>query len=71
METYCSPHLWKVVEAYAHALSATYPKYRYIVGNDAYFMIKIVANMPEWLQDYLMYKALKIAPDKCMQNSKS
>ena len=60
-----SPHLWKVVEAYTHALTAKYPKYRYVIGIDAHFVTKVLANLPEWMADYAMFKTLPITPAKC------
>ena len=60
-----SPHLWKVVEAYTHTLTAKYPKYRYVIGVDAHFVTKVLANLPEWMADYAMFKTLPITPAKC------
>lgn len=59
-----SPHLWKVVNAYSHALTAKYPKYRYVLGMDAYFVMKILGNLPEWLLDYFMFRNMAIIPAK-------
>ena len=60
-----SPHLWKVVRAYSHALTAKYPKYRYVLGMDAYIVVKVLGNLPEWLLDYILFKTMAIIPVKC------
>ena len=60
-----SPHLWKVVEAYTHALTSKYPKYRYVLGIDAHFVTKILANLPELMADYILFRACAITPAKC------
>ena len=52
-----SSELWKVVDAYAHALTARYPQYRYVVGMDAHVIVKLIANFPEWLQDYIFFES--------------
>ena len=64
-ENNSSPHLWKVVDAYTHALTAKYPKCRYVIGVDAYFVAKVLGYLPEWLQDYIMFKVAPIIPAKC------
>lgn len=51
-----SHDLWKVVDAYTHALTARYPRYRYAVGVDAFVFTKLIAYLPEWLEDYLFFK---------------
>ncbi|XP_052082334.1 retinol dehydrogenase 7-like [Mytilus californianus] len=49
-----SPHIHLVVDAYVHALTSKYPKYRYLVGNDANYIFRILWNLPEWISDYLL-----------------
>ncbi|VDI15640.1 Hypothetical predicted protein [Mytilus galloprovincialis] len=49
-----SPHTHLVVNAYVHALTSKYPKYRYLVGNDAKYIYRILWNLPEWISDYLL-----------------
>ena len=60
-----SPHLWKVVGAYTHALTSKFPKYRYVIGMDAYFVTKVLANVPEWVTDYILVRKFAITPAKC------
>ncbi|XP_076087442.1 retinol dehydrogenase 16-like [Mytilus galloprovincialis] len=55
-----SPKTKLVVDAYVHALTAKYPKYRYIVGNDAKYTFRLLWNLPEWASDYIITrKAIK------------
>ncbi|CAG2236642.1 unnamed protein product [Mytilus edulis] len=49
-----SPHTHLVVNAYVHALTSKYPKYRYLVGNDVKYIFRILWNLPEWISDYLL-----------------
>ncbi|XP_076087440.1 17-beta-hydroxysteroid dehydrogenase type 6-like [Mytilus galloprovincialis] len=49
-----SPHTHLVVDAYVHALTSKYPNYRYLVGNDAKYIFRILWNLPEWLSDYFL-----------------
>jgi len=50
----CSTHLHLVVDAYTHALTAKYPKYRYVVGNDAKYFLLLLSYFPEWLSDFIL-----------------
>ena len=68
VDKYCSDELWRVVEAYAHALFSRYPRHRYIIGNGAFFVLNVMARLPEWLQDYLLNKAVGAILDKCLEN---
>jgi len=42
-----------VVDVYEHALLASYPRPRYLVGNGAAF-IAVLAMMPEYISDWLL-----------------
>lgn len=44
----------KVVNAYVHALTAKYPKYRYVVGVDANTVFRMLWTVPEWLSDLII-----------------
>ncbi|XP_052082336.1 17-beta-hydroxysteroid dehydrogenase type 6-like [Mytilus californianus] len=55
-----SPHTNLVVDAYVHALTSKYPKYRYIVGKDAKFTFRLLWNLPEWASDYILTRKVKI-----------
>ena len=68
VDKYCSDELWRVVETYAHRLFSRYPRPRYIIGNDAFFVLNVLARLPEWLQDYLLNKSVGAIPDKCLEN---
>ncbi|XP_050388748.1 retinol dehydrogenase 7 [Patella vulgata] len=43
-----------VIDAYEHAITARYPKYRYIVGNDANYIHRFLWTVPEWLSDFIL-----------------
>jgi len=49
-----------VVEAVWHALTAVRPKTRYLVGRDAKMRAFMVKWMPDRVQDWILYKALKL-----------
>lgn len=51
-----SPELHKVVDAYEHAITARFPKARYVVGWDAQIFFRLLWNLPEWLSDYIACK---------------
>jgi len=53
-----SKDLYKVVDAYTHALTAKYPKIRYIVGMDARSIAFLSSVTPEWLVDNIMIRLL-------------
>lgn len=57
---FSSPKVELVVDAYVHALTAKYPKYRYLAGNDAKYSLRLLWNLPEWLSDYLLSKSRPI-----------
>ena len=54
-----STNLSMVVDAYTHALISKFPKHRYIVGGDSFFLIRILRNLPTSLADYIVMKGLK------------
>ncbi|XP_052065000.1 17-beta-hydroxysteroid dehydrogenase type 6-like [Mytilus californianus] len=49
-----SPRVHLVYEAYIHALTAKHPHHRYLVGNDAKLLFRILWNLPEWMSDYVL-----------------
>ncbi|WAQ94286.1 H17B6-like protein [Mya arenaria] len=49
-----SSNLDLVVDAYEHAITAKYPKYRYVVGWDANYIFRPLWMVPEWLSDFLL-----------------
>ena len=49
-----SKDIYKVLDAYEHALLARFPRTRYLVGYDARFVWMNVQWMPEWLGDFIM-----------------
>ncbi|XP_041366242.1 retinol dehydrogenase 7-like [Gigantopelta aegis] len=53
LDKVASPHTHKVVDAYTHAITARFPKHRYLVGNDIQ-VFRLVWNLPEWLSDWLL-----------------
>lgn len=48
-----SKDTYKVVNAYHHALTARYPKTRYLVGIDANIIYPILWTIPDWITDIL------------------
>ncbi|CAL1546658.1 unnamed protein product [Lymnaea stagnalis] len=56
-----SPHTYKVVNAYVDAITAKYPRARYLVGYDAKFLFVPIYHLPEWLMDWLIeFKSRKL-----------
>jgi len=47
----------RVLDAYEHALLASYPRPRYLVGRDACFAA-ILAMLPEHIADWLLVRLL-------------
>ncbi|KAK6175330.1 hypothetical protein SNE40_013818 [Patella caerulea] len=43
-----------VIDAYEHAITARYPKCRYIVGNNANYVQRFLWTVPEWLSDFIL-----------------
>lgn len=64
-DTFMSSALWKVVDAYTHALIAQYPRYRYQVGWDSWLYGNVIANFPEYIQDFLASKTAPAVPVAC------
>lgn len=60
LEKFSSPKVELVTDAYVHALTAKYPRCRYLVGNDAKYSLRLLWNLPEWLSDYLLSKSRPI-----------
>lgn len=52
-----SSKLHKVVDSYVHAVTAKYPKARYVVGWDANILFRFLWILPEWLSDFLVCSA--------------
>ncbi|XP_033727659.1 short-chain dehydrogenase/reductase family 9C member 7-like [Pecten maximus] len=55
IQTFESPKLHKVVDAYEHAITARYPLIRYVVGFDSNTLIFLNTYFPEWIMDFLAY----------------
>jgi nucleoside-diphosphate-sugar epimerase len=51
---YVSERIDDVVDAYEHALLAKYPRARYVIGNDAKYILLPIQRLPEFLSDWLM-----------------
>ncbi|KAK6970170.1 retinol dehydrogenase 2-like isoform X1 [Biomphalaria glabrata] len=49
----------KVIDAYIQAITAKYPKARYLVGFDAKFIYVPLYHLPEWLMDLIIEKRSK------------
>ncbi|XP_060077548.1 short-chain dehydrogenase/reductase family 9C member 7-like [Ylistrum balloti] len=49
-----SPNTYKVVDAFTHALTAVYPRARYVVGFDANIQFRLIWTLPEWIGDRLV-----------------
>ncbi|XP_069106446.1 retinol dehydrogenase 7-like isoform X2 [Argopecten irradians] len=49
-----SKNLNEVIEAYTHALTARFPKARYVVGWDANTLYRFLWSAPEWLSSFLL-----------------
>lgn len=49
-----SSKLHKVVDSYVHAVTAKYPKARYVVGWDANILFRFLWTVPEWLSDFFV-----------------
>lgn len=50
----CSPHSYRVVDAFVGAITSVYPRPRYVVGYDAKFGFIPLSFMPEWITDRLL-----------------
>jgi len=60
MEKLRSPRVHLVVDAYTHALTAKCPHYRYLVGNDARIILRLLWNLPVWITDFILSANMKI-----------
>ncbi|XP_050388746.2 retinol dehydrogenase 16 [Patella vulgata] len=49
-----SSNLFEVIDAYEHAITARYPKSRYILGNDAKYFFRLLWTIPEWMSDFII-----------------
>ncbi|KAK3108987.1 hypothetical protein FSP39_020318, partial [Pinctada imbricata] len=49
-----NPDLDKVVNAYQHALTSSYPKIRYKVGIDCKILIAMAHYIPDWITDHII-----------------
>ncbi|KAK3095723.1 hypothetical protein FSP39_018094 [Pinctada imbricata] len=54
LEASRDPDFGKVVNAYQHALTSSYPKIRYKVGIDCKILLAMVHYLPEWLTDLII-----------------
>ncbi|XP_060085147.1 retinol dehydrogenase 7-like [Ylistrum balloti] len=52
-----SSNLNEVIEAYTHALTARFPKARYVVGWDANTLYRFLWTAPEWLSSFLLSRS--------------
>ncbi|XP_060085180.1 17-beta-hydroxysteroid dehydrogenase type 6-like [Ylistrum balloti] len=52
-----SSNLNEVIEAYTHALTARFPKARYVVGWDANTLYRFLWTAPEWLCSFLLSRS--------------
>ncbi|CAD5229535.1 unnamed protein product [Bursaphelenchus okinawaensis] len=60
LDLICSPSTYLVVDAYFHALTSKFPKARYPVGWDYYFVFYPFSLMPTYLQDTFITIVFKI-----------
>ncbi|XP_046569857.1 retinol dehydrogenase 7-like [Haliotis rubra] len=49
-----SPKTHLVVDAYTHAITAIFPRTRYLVGNDCKYYFRLLWNLPEWISDRIL-----------------
>ena len=54
VDTCASPHLYKVVDSIAHALTSQYPQTRYVIGWDANLLWIWVSRLPAGVGDALL-----------------
>ena len=54
-----------VVDAYEHALLASYPRARYLVGRDATHYKAPLAALPEWFSDWMLDNKNRPVPAAC------
>ncbi|XP_050388744.2 retinol dehydrogenase 7 [Patella vulgata] len=54
LQNQASDKFYKVIDAYVHAITARYPKFRYIIGNDANYLARFLWTVPEWISDFII-----------------
>ncbi|XP_059139305.1 17-beta-hydroxysteroid dehydrogenase type 6-like [Physella acuta] len=54
MSKECNPDLQPVVDAMTHALTARFPRTRYVVGNFAKYFYIPLSYLPDWLSDWVV-----------------
>lgn len=54
MGKYASRAVYKVPDAMTHALTSRFPKYRYVVGSDAFIVVNIINRFPTFVPDFLL-----------------
>ncbi|XP_067648911.1 retinol dehydrogenase 7-like [Haliotis asinina] len=54
LEKLSSPMTHLVVDAYTHAITARFPRTRYLVGNDCKYFFRPLWNLPEWICDRVL-----------------
>ena len=72
VDTCASPHLYKVVDSIAHALTSPYPRSRYVVGWDAKLLWIWVSRFPAGVGDALLNLLAETAePEACTHSNKT
>lgn len=56
LQTFTSPKTHLVIDAYIHALTSKCPNHRYIVGNDANYVFRVLWNLPVSIADFILSK---------------
>ena len=51
-----------VVDGYTHALTAMFPRGRYVIGTDAKFFFVPMSWLPEWLSDLIIEQMVRDRP---------
>ena len=60
------------MDAYVHAITAQFPRLRYIVGYDAQFLIIPLCFVPTWIQDVAVRYLTKVpVPASVMKERKN
>ncbi|XP_046569859.1 retinol dehydrogenase 7-like [Haliotis rubra] len=54
LEKVASPKTHLVVDAFTHAITAMFPRTRYLVGNDCKYVFRPLWNLPEWISDRVL-----------------
>ncbi|XP_048239200.1 retinol dehydrogenase 16-like [Haliotis rufescens] len=54
IDSLTSSDLSQVTRAYVHAVTARFPRARYIVGRDANIVFRVLWNLPLWMKDRLL-----------------